>query len=140
MHVITIHDDSVLHVALYSMQIELVNKLLDRLSKDNKFIMHANAVGNTILHEAATYDKFHSVAKKMLKLQSQLLTATNNNMETPLFRAARYGQMKMFKYLDAELERTFGEEDAKIFHKKVDDATILHAAVAAERFGEFSYF
>lgn len=140
MHVVNIHEDSVLHVALYSMQVDLVDKLLDKLPKDLTLMMNANAIGNTILHEAATYDKFQSVARRMLRLEPQLLTAMNNNKETPLFRAACYGQMKMFKLLDDELKRTWGDEKAKECHKKGDGSTILHAAINAEYFGMCFHF
>lgn len=140
MHVVNIHEDSVLHVALFSMQVDLVDKLLDKLPKDLTLMMNANATGNTILHEAATCDKFQSVAKRMLKLKPQLLTAMNKNKETPLFRAARYGQIKMFKLFDDKLKRTWGDEKAKECHKKGDGSTILHAAIDAEHFGMCFHF
>lgn len=136
LHVVTIHNDTILHLALYSMQLNLVLKLIETLTHQHIALMvRRNSGGNTILHEAATYDKLFPAAKKMLELQPELLTIRNNNKENPLFRAARYGQMKMFKFLDDRLVQTLKDEDLKMAHKKFDGSTILHAAIAAEHFG-----
>ncbi|KAL8110421.1 hypothetical protein AgCh_026224 [Apium graveolens] len=135
MRVVTIHKDTILHVALYSMQVELVISLMQNLSSQHiEFMVHKNSGGNTVLHEAATYDKLLPAAKMMLDLQPELLTITNNNKENPLFRAARYGQKKMFKFLSGCIVKDFDEEKLKKYHRKFDGSTVLHAAIAAEHF------
>lgn len=136
LHVVTIHNDTILHLALYSMQLDLVLRLIKTLSPQHiALLVHQNSGGNTILHEAATYDKLFPAAEMILQLQPQLLTIRNNNKENALFRAARYGQMKMFKFLDDCLVQTLEVEDLKEAHRKFDGSTILHAAIAAEHFG-----
>uniref|UniRef100_A0A175YNU0 PGG domain-containing protein n=1 Tax=Daucus carota subsp. sativus TaxID=79200 RepID=A0A175YNU0_DAUCS len=135
LHVVTIHDDTILHLALYSMQLELVLSLIDTLAPEHIALMvRQNSGGNTILHEAATYDKLFPAAEIMLRLQPELLTIRNNNKENPLFRAARYGQMKMFKFLNECLVRTLDNVELERAHRKFDGSTILHAAIAAEHF------
>ncbi|WOG82024.1 hypothetical protein DCAR_0101183 [Daucus carota subsp. sativus] len=136
MRVVTIHKDTILHVALYSMQVGLVIKLLENLSPQYIHLMdRKNSGGNTVLHEAATYDKLLDAVEMMLKLRKNLLTITNNNMENPLFRAARYGQKAIFKFLSGCIVKDFDTEELEKYHQKFDGSTVLHAAIAAEHFG-----
>ncbi|KAI8551760.1 hypothetical protein RHMOL_Rhmol06G0211700 [Rhododendron molle] len=66
-HVVTIHDDTVLHVATYSKQADLVLQLLEMVTDDQlDKLTFQNKIGNTILHEASTSDSLVEAAKKML--------------------------------------------------------------------------
>ncbi|KAF7142155.1 hypothetical protein RHSIM_Rhsim06G0148000 [Rhododendron simsii] len=66
-HVVTIHDDTVLHVATYSKQADLVLQLLETVTDDQlDKLTFQNKIGNTILHEASTSDSLVEAAKKML--------------------------------------------------------------------------
>lgn len=80
LHVVTIHDDTILHLALYSMQLDLVLRLIKTLvlrliktlsPQHIALLVRQNSGGNTILHEAATYDKLFPAAKMILQLQPQ---------------------------------------------------------------------
>ncbi|KAA8526402.1 hypothetical protein F0562_008395 [Nyssa sinensis] len=107
LHVLTIHNDTVLHTAAFSTKLNLICPLLGLL--ENEFpdycskITRRNSVGNTILHEvAAASDSLVEAAKVMLRMAPQLLGMRNNYEETALFRAVRYGRARMFEYLDQQ--------------------------------------
>ncbi|KAI7999609.1 Ankyrin repeat-containing protein ITN1 [Camellia lanceoleosa] len=142
LHILTIHNDTVLHMATYSKQKELVLELLRLLpDKDRKMIMAENDIGNTILHEAATCNKIVLAAKEMLRKTPELLRNKNKRGETALFRAARYGKMEMFKFLDDEVnrvcenERIEKTERCREFYQRDDNTTILHISILTEHFG-----
>ncbi|CAK9151345.1 unnamed protein product [Ilex paraguariensis] len=139
--VLTIHDDTVLHMALYSLQVKLVTSLLDLLKEfpqdqlEQKMLLQNNT-GNTILHEAAICDEFVPAAKEMLHKTPELLIKTNKFADTALFRAVRYGQVKMFQFLDKEVNKSkfIRAADRKSFyHSK--RSNILHTAIITEQFG-----
>ena len=54
LYVMTIHNDTVLHMATYSKQSDLVLNLLEQLSETGHLskLTHKNDAGNTILHKA----------------------------------------------------------------------------------------
>ncbi|KAA8524442.1 hypothetical protein F0562_010834 [Nyssa sinensis] len=132
---ITIHDDTVLHMAIYSEQSELVLDLLKELP-ENHFhrLTKKNKVGNTILHEAATSDKLVGAAAEVLSRAPELLEIENNYTETALFRAARYGKIRMFKFLEGEVNRRFTGQADRRFYQRQDGATILHASILASHY------
>ncbi|XP_059660959.1 uncharacterized protein LOC132307263 [Cornus florida] len=141
LHVLTIHKDTVLHMAAYTVQPQLVIKLLHLVTEnDHRNLIRQNAIGNTILHEAAAFNKLVEAAKKMLEMAPQLLRMPNKSGETALFRAARYGKFDMFTLLERTLFKQFdvhtlGEEEYKAFsylHNK--RSTILHTAVISGHF------
>ncbi|XP_059660961.1 ankyrin repeat-containing protein At5g02620-like [Cornus florida] len=138
LHILTIHGDTVLHMAAYTVQSYLVTELLDLLANRSSYNLTVqNAVGNTILHEAAAFDELLPAAKKMLEMNSFLLLMTNKSEETALFRAAKFGQYQMFTFLDKESLETRAEinaEDFNQFYQKKDNSTILHAAVISGQF------
>lgn len=138
LYVMTIHKDTVLHMATYSKQSDLVLNLLEQLPETHlSKLTHKNDAGNTIL-QAATASRTLPAATEILKKSPQLLRMRNDYGETPLFRAARYGKKKMFKFLADEVDKEcFTEEDRKAFLQRKDEATILHISVLAEHFGEF---
>uniref|UniRef100_A0A5B7CB20 Ankyrin repeat-containing protein n=1 Tax=Davidia involucrata TaxID=16924 RepID=A0A5B7CB20_DAVIN len=65
--IITIHKGTVLHVASYTKQSDLVLHLLRELLKThpNCNLMKGNDVGNTILHEATTSRKLVEAAREI---------------------------------------------------------------------------
>ncbi|KAL7185570.1 hypothetical protein ACSBR2_027504 [Camellia fascicularis] len=141
LHVITIHNDTVLHMATYSKQTDLVLNLLKRVSSDHIHKMtHQNGVGNTILHEAATSDKLLPAAIEMLRIAPQLLNICNKFDETALYRAARFGKLDMFKFLDDEVNRICRTVrdvrggDCKAFYQKKNNDTVLHTSIVVEEF------
>ncbi|KAL7213609.1 hypothetical protein ACSBR2_016189 [Camellia fascicularis] len=143
LHELTIHHDTVLHMATYGKQEELVLSLLREVPETENHMLEAkNDIGNTILHEAATSNKLIPAAQEMLRRVPTLLHERNRSGETALARAARYGKMEMFKFLDCEVKRTFmsdgkeedGEEGHIDFYRRDDKSTILHGAVYSEHF------
>ncbi|XP_028068462.1 ankyrin repeat-containing protein ITN1-like [Camellia sinensis] len=144
LHELTIHHDTVLHMATYGKQDELVLSLLREVpeTENHMFLAAKNDIGNTILHDAATSNKLIPAAQEMLRRVPALLHERNRIGETALARAARYGKMEMFKFLDCEVKRTFmsdgkeedGEEGHIDFYRREDKSTILHGAVYSEHF------
>ncbi|KAA8520148.1 hypothetical protein F0562_014404 [Nyssa sinensis] len=136
LHIITIQNDTVLHMATYSKQTDLVLNLLKELTRDQyDKLTHQNDSGNTILHEAATSNKIVPAAQEMLRIAPQLLSMQNFNGETALFRAACYGKSDMFWFLDDEVNKIFTTEaDRKPFYQRKDGTTIFHIATLTEHF------
>ncbi|KAI7999313.1 Ankyrin repeat-containing protein [Camellia lanceoleosa] len=130
-------------MATYSEQTQLVLELLQLLpDKDsNEMIMAENDIGNTMLHEAAACNRTVVVAKEMLRKAPELLRKKNKRGETALFRAARYGKMEMFKFLDDEVNRVCENdgieetEGCREFYQRDDNTTILHVSTLAGHFG-----
>ncbi|KAK3017725.1 hypothetical protein RJ639_003081 [Escallonia herrerae] len=115
LHVLTIHDDTVLHMATYSKQEDLVCNLLDKLSEHHSDkLMHQNKLGNTVLHEAAISEDSVPAAKIMLHIAPKLLSVRNNDGETEL-----------------------SESDRRAFHRRNDKTTILHVSIIYMHFGEY---
>ncbi|XP_055810721.1 ankyrin repeat-containing protein ITN1-like isoform X2 [Solanum dulcamara] len=140
LHKLTVHDDTVLHVAAYSKQTDLVLCLLKELEmRFPEFpvdgLKHRNDMGNTILHEIATFDRVDSAAKIILNREPDLLGMRNKNGETALFRAVRYGKTVMFHFLDEQVNHFFAVYEREACYYKLGGATILHAAVRSEHFG-----
>ena len=104
--IMTIHMDTVLHMATFSKQADLVLKLLENLPKThlNK-LTSQNDAGNTILHEAATSNSTTNAAREMLNKAPELLSLRNLLGETPIFRAARYGKQRVFEFLADEVDK-----------------------------------
>lgn len=139
-HILTIHNDSVLHIASYYKCNDLVLKLLNQLPEDqhNKLTLK-NEAGNTILHATATNNKTIGAAVGLLDRAPSLLTMTDNLGETALFRAARYGKTKIFNFLKEQISTKFPEVPAdlrKIGLLRDDKATMLHVAIHSENFGK----
>ncbi|CBI22638.3 unnamed protein product, partial [Vitis vinifera] len=72
----------------------------------------------------------------MIAKQRKLLTKRNILGETPLFRAVRFGKIKMFKLLAHEVDKDNQEVRKEQLQSK-DGTSILHIAVITEHFGEF---
>ncbi|XP_034697721.1 ankyrin repeat-containing protein At5g02620-like isoform X2 [Vitis riparia] len=137
---ISIYNDTVLHMATHSKQKDLVLKLLNMLPADRQLSDIKNNDGNTILHEVATSDAMKDVAEELLTRDSDLLIASNDSGETPIFCAARYGQTEMFKFLAGKMGLTKeGPEDYKLYLRRKDGTTVLHISIATECFDEETF-
>lgn len=141
LHILTIHKDTVLHMAIYSKQICLVLDLLLKLPNDDgQFdkLTHQNDRGNTILHEAATSNRIVPAVREMLLKAPNLLSMRNVLGETALYRAAYFGQQDMFEFLDDELNKIVeNEADLRAFHQRDDKTTTLHTSILTEHFGKY---
>ncbi|XP_018822927.2 ankyrin repeat-containing protein At5g02620-like isoform X1 [Juglans regia] len=134
LHILTIHDDTVLHAATYSKQSRLVLDLLEALPNAHLDKMtRQNHQGNTILHEAATSDHNLEVAKEVLEKAPGLLCMRNHLGETALFRSVRYGNKKIFNFLMEKIS-SYSEDNQQLFLQRSDKTTILHAAILALQF------
>uniref|UniRef100_A0A5B7ALN6 PGG domain-containing protein n=1 Tax=Davidia involucrata TaxID=16924 RepID=A0A5B7ALN6_DAVIN len=140
LHILTIHNDTVLHMATYSKQKELVLNLLKEVPENQSDkLTHQNEIGNTILQEAATSNRIVPAAEEMLRRAPELLSMRNRNGETALFRAARFGKNDMFRFLDDQVNKILGsdhgrEADRKAFYHRNDNTTILHISILNEYF------
>lgn len=138
MHVVTIHKDTVLHLATYSKQAELVHRLMQALPDHlTEKMTCKNDTGNTVLHEAATLDDCSvGIAKKMLEKAPKLLNICNELGESVLFQAARYGKTRIFNFLAFEILK-YDVAEQKRFSQRTDKTTMLHIAILAHHFGKF---
>ncbi|XP_021635645.2 ankyrin repeat-containing protein At5g02620 [Hevea brasiliensis] len=135
LHRITVNDDTVLHMATYAKEADLVLKLLDELPEHHLDKMtRQNGVGSTILHEAATNNYAIPIAEKLLKKAPGLLGMRNNNGETALFRAARYGNTKMFKFLGSKITQYDQVSQQFYLQRNIDKTTVLHIAIISQHF------
>ncbi|XP_044483289.1 uncharacterized protein LOC123209352 [Mangifera indica] len=130
LHILTIHDDTVLHMATYSEKERLVLRLLDELPDCylDKMTRQNNA-GNTILHNTHAF----CVADKVLKKAPGLLGMRNNNGETALFRAARYGTTDIFNFLAGKVSG-YDQTTKHPFLQRNDKTNVLHIAILSQHF------
>lgn len=145
---------SVLQKALYSTQVDLVLKLLEDAEKrwgrrniERKLVMDVTANQDTIIHVAATHDDCIPAVEKIFNWTTQLLFYYNNKGESPIFNAVRYGQLKMFDFLNREYIKAFpDDEDRLSMYTATDESSskgkyynILHVAIYNEHFGMFLF-
>ncbi|XP_057950891.1 uncharacterized protein LOC131145711 [Malania oleifera] len=136
LHILTVHKDTVLHMAAYAQLGDLTKKLLDDVPDVHLDKMtRQNHIGNTVLHEAATSSDV-ALAEAVLQIAPGLLGMINHDGETALFRAVRYGKTKVFRFLSEKIS-TYDPDSQQAFLQNKDKTTILHAAVQVKRFGEF---
>ncbi|XP_011012819.1 PREDICTED: uncharacterized protein LOC105116992 [Populus euphratica] len=134
LHVITVNDDTVLHMATYAKEASLVENLLDELPSHHlDKLTRQNGVGKTILHETATSNHTVAIADKLLKRAPGLLGMRNHNGETALFRAVRYGKTEMFNFLAAKVSG-YDESGLQFYVRRSDKTTILHIAILSLHF------
>jgi ankyrin repeat protein len=137
LHILTIHDDTVLQAATYSNQSELVLSLLDALpARHLDKMTRQNLEGNTLLHDAAASNSSQSlaVAKKVLEKAPGLLCMRNHLGETALFRAVRHGKMDVIAFLEKQIGG-YDKENQQPFLQRSDKTTILHMAILVQHFG-----
>ncbi|GJR88038.1 ankyrin repeat-containing domain, PGG domain protein [Tanacetum coccineum] len=135
-HIVTIHNDTVLHMASFNKRNNLVVALLRSLNESHfDKLTWVNSSGSTILHETTANNGTVEAAREMLLRAPSLLTMTNKIGETPLFHAARYGKTKIFKVLCEEVEKAVRKgADLMTFLLRNDKATILHVAILSQNF------
>ncbi|KAK1412367.1 hypothetical protein QVD17_33565 [Tagetes erecta] len=135
LHTVTIHDDTVIHIATYHKRNDLVIALLNMVRAcDSHKLTWQNSTGSTILHETGTNNKTVGAAKEMLRRAPMLLGMVNKQRETALFYAARHGKTKIFKYLHDEVRRTNQGPDLKTFLIRDDKSSILHLAILSRNY------
>ncbi|KAK7850406.1 ankyrin repeat-containing protein, partial [Quercus suber] len=134
LHILTVHDDTVLQAATYAKKPSLVLRLLQELP-DRHFdkLTRQNLAGNTILHETAISNHSLEVAKRVLEKAPGLLCMRNNLGETALFRTARYGKQDMFDFLTKKISG-YDKENQKVFLQRRDKTTILHITILSHHF------
>ncbi|XP_065626108.1 protein ACCELERATED CELL DEATH 6 [Quercus suber] len=134
LHILTIHEDTVLQVASYASKHDLVLRLLEELpNRHLDKLTRQNHVGNTILHEVAISNDSIDVAKKVLEKAPGLLCMRNHLGETALFRSVRYGKKIIFNFLAKKIA-DYDEPNQNIFLQRRDKTTILHMAILAQHF------
>ncbi|XP_071737185.1 uncharacterized protein [Rutidosis leptorrhynchoides] len=135
-HYLTIHNDTVLHVATFNKRNNLVVHLLRSLHQSQyEKLTWVNSSGNTILHETSTNNWTVEAAMEMVTCAPSLLITKNKRGETPLFRAARRGKTKIFRFLDDQVKIAV-REGAKVedFLMRNDKSTILHSTILSQNF------
>ncbi|KAK3188526.1 hypothetical protein Dsin_028087 [Dipteronia sinensis] len=139
---ISMHQDNIIHLAVHSKKVEPLQQILDIVDNDEQrysVTSSVNAYGNTVLHEAAICRNYQAV-KLLVKKNKELIDMKNNSGETPLFRAAAYGNTKIVKYLISQPGQRVLSFEHKvqlkgIHRSKNDGASILRAAIEGKQFG-----
>ncbi|XP_017644185.1 uncharacterized protein LOC108484796 [Gossypium arboreum] len=150
-HHITVSRDTVFHIAAYKGCQEMLRTLLNLVksqTKKREVLKMKNVYGNTVFHELVTTANSEAADLLMkevlfsdgrplnhendIREREEILADRNNLGETPLFRAAEYGNMSMVKYLATQIIRMGGN-----LHKhytRDDGLSILHVAVVGQHF------
>lgn len=139
----TVHDDTILHMAIYMRQHSIAEEIIRRCSGDDVALLtKKNAFGNTVLHEAAATD-YTSLVEELLNKAPSLLSIANKKGEMPLYTAAYFGHTKNFELLAEKVEKNHPDDLhshlCSLFDPKTPDkvrSTVLHAAIHAEYFGK----
>ncbi|KAI4353970.1 hypothetical protein L6164_002885 [Bauhinia variegata] len=140
--------NTAIHIAAIFNKHQLLNEFLEMLKPRDRWhaLRRRNFLQSILLHSVNTSVEIAEVVlnwEKELPLPSDdeiepqemeekelpLLESRNLKGETPIYRAAIDGNLKLLKYLTkqvADLE--------KHFHRNIDKVSILHAAVVAQRF------
>ncbi|KAK9983015.1 hypothetical protein SO802_032540 [Lithocarpus litseifolius] len=135
---VTKSDDTVFHLAAYNRHEDIFERLLELLpwGTDHEQIAmsaleKANMEGNTPLHIAATVGSEKMCRRIVERSRSRaLLSALNNEGETPFFSAALHGHRDAFLYLASICNRVEGY----FYSQRNDGDTILHRAISAEHY------
>ncbi|KAK1572456.1 hypothetical protein Q3G72_032856 [Acer saccharum] len=140
---ISVHGDSIIHLVVHSGTEEPLKQILCRaqdLDLLHSFTTSVNKYGNTVLHEAAISGNLAAVGL-LVKKNKELLEIENDSKETPLFRAAAFGNTKIVKFLASCGGQTVDSSDGttkqlKDIHRKnkIGD-TVLFAAVQGQHSG-----
>ncbi|XP_054779457.1 uncharacterized protein LOC129287273 [Prosopis cineraria] len=148
--------NTAINVATRSDSPQLLKELLEMLSEQERWVAFTkkSCEGNTLLHEIALICKVVEMADVVLDFEKKmpwplpeaaaeeeeeeeekgrpLLERKNSKGETPLFRAAKYGNLKMVIQL-AKAAAAQPQSDMKI-HLRSDTRTILHASINVQSF------
>ncbi|RDX58303.1 Ankyrin repeat-containing protein ITN1, partial [Mucuna pruriens] len=131
--------NTAIHVATRSNNPRLLRELLEALPEKDRWqaLRKGNCVNNTLLHEIifCTTVEMASVVFKFEKEVPEehkglpLLELTNNSGETPLFRAAKLGKLKMLKFMAQH-----AQADIRTLFVRFDKYSILHASILGQFF------
>lgn len=132
--------NTAIHIVTRSDSPQLLQELLQMLPEQERWqaLRKGNCVNNTLLHEiifCTTLEMAGVVFKFEKELQSEetqgsLVEVTNDSGETPLFRAAKLGKLKMLKYM---AKHVVG--DIQRHFVRFDKCSILHASILGQFFG-----
>ncbi|KAI9198844.1 hypothetical protein LWI28_023005 [Acer negundo] len=141
LHPISVHKDNIVHLAVHSKKKKPLNQILEFVDKNmrHSFTSSVNAYGNTVMHEAAICRNLEAV-QLLVAENKELLRLENDSGETPLFRAAAYGNTEIVKFLayhENEIVTNFEKKKQLKDHhrKRNDDTSILRVAVKGKHFG-----
>ncbi|XP_054814045.1 uncharacterized protein LOC129314590 isoform X2 [Prosopis cineraria] len=138
--------NTAIQVATRSDDPDLIRQLLDMLPDDNdrrQALRTGNAHKNTLLHQVIFCDNLEMVDtvlnyetdKRLKKIdddEDDLLELLNDLSETPVYRAAKYGRLRMLKHMARLVD-----DIKKHFHRrqpKLDITSILHIAIIGQHF------
>jgi ankyrin repeat protein len=111
---LTVDKDTAFHIAVYSGEMELLQQIILGLLKRPPEIWEAlsdkNSHGNPVFHEVATTDSVEAAELLISNIREvhgnnleiklgEILEDRNQLGETPLYRAAALGRIKMLKFL-----------------------------------------
>ncbi|OMO64804.1 hypothetical protein COLO4_31842 [Corchorus olitorius] len=141
---ITACKDTVFHIAAYKGNEEVLQVLVKMVppAKKHELLKMKNIYGNTILHEVATSANVKAaelIIKELLQSgneireQEEILADRNKLGETPLFRAAEYGNKEMVMHFADEIKRV-GNVQNHYKYTRNDGLSILHIAVVGQHF------
>ncbi|XP_020973742.1 ankyrin repeat-containing protein ITN1-like isoform X3 [Arachis ipaensis] len=132
--------NTAIHIATHSDNPNLLQELLEMLPRQERWraMRMGNCVNNTLLHEiifCTTVDMAGVVFKLEKELQEEvesydpLVEVRNDSGESPLFRAAKLGKLKMLKYM---ANHVVG--DIRSHFVRFDRCSILHACILGQFF------
>ena len=141
LHILTILDNTVLHMANYANKSELVLRLLQELPNHHlDKLGRQNQLGDTILYMTAiSNDKTHEVARKLLEKAPGLLCMHSNLGETALFWSVRYDNKEMFHYFAKNI-LGYEYENQILFIQRTDKTAILHIAILSKNFRQLKEY
>ncbi|KAG7012618.1 Espin, partial [Cucurbita argyrosperma subsp. argyrosperma] len=129
---ITSNRDTAFHLAVYSGKKEPLKTILEQVMEMDYIEHWKSYVENTPLHEAATVGNLDAF-KLLVEFRKEDLLELNKRGETPLYRAARYGQLQIVEYILNECEDYYTRSP---LNWMADGTTpIIHEAIQSENFG-----
>ncbi|GMJ14562.1 hypothetical protein like AT3G18670 [Hibiscus trionum] len=151
---VTVCRDTVFHVASYKGSEEMLEMLVKLVPSTRKreLLRMKNMYGNTILHEVVTTANIKAADLLIRELlfsdgpsnhendvreRDAILADRNKLGETPLFRAAEYGNKMMVMYMAREIERVGNLHE---HYTRDDGVSILHIAVIGQHFDTAIWF
>lgn len=143
--------NTAIHVATRSNNPQLLKELLEMLPEAERWraLRMGNRESNTVLHEVI-FCKMVEMADVLFELEKKLqpppeedseeskrplLEFRNNKGETPFFRAAKHGKLKMLKHM-----ANYMVGDMQSHFHRDDKFSILHASVTGQFFGMSHFF
>jgi len=137
--------NTAIHIATRSNNPGLLRELLEMLSEEERWyaLRKGNCVNNTLLHEIVFCTRVE-MAGVVLEFENEaapegipeekkrvpLVEIVNDSGETPLFRAAKLGRLKMLKYMAKH-----AHGDIRRLFVRYDKHSILHASILGQFFG-----